>query len=73
MHHSFFIHSSVDGHLGHFHVLAIANTNTYIWNLKKQMVLMNLFESSNGDTDIENKTRDMAAGETRRRWEAWRE
>ena len=25
MYHSFFIHSSVDGHLGHFHVLAIVN------------------------------------------------
>ena len=34
---------------------------------------MNLFESSNGYTDIENKITDMAAGETRRRWEAWRE
>ena len=73
MHHSFFIHSSVDGHLGYFHVLAIANTNTYIWNLKKQMVLMNLFESSNGDIDIENKIVDMAAGESTRRWEVWRE
>ena len=40
---------------------------------KKQIVLMNLFERSNGDTDIENKIMDMAAGETRRRWEAWRE
>ena len=26
MYHSFFIHSSVDGHLGCFHVLAIANS-----------------------------------------------
>ena len=25
MHHNFFIHSSVDGHLGCFHVLAIVN------------------------------------------------
>ena len=25
MHHVFFIHSSVDGHLGSFHVLAIVN------------------------------------------------
>ena len=25
MYHSFFIHSSVDGHLGHLHVLAIVN------------------------------------------------
>ena len=25
MYHNFFIHSSVDGHLGHFHVLAIVN------------------------------------------------
>ena len=25
MYHNFFIHSSVDGHLGCFHVLAIAN------------------------------------------------
>ena len=26
MYHNFFIHSSVDGHLGCFHVLAIVNT-----------------------------------------------
>ena len=26
MYHSFFIHSSVDGHLGYFHVLAIVNS-----------------------------------------------
>ena len=26
MHHNFFIHSSVDGHLGYFHVLAIVNS-----------------------------------------------
>ena len=26
MHYSFFIHSSVDGHLGRFHVLAIVNS-----------------------------------------------
>ena len=26
MYHNFFIHSSVDGHLGCFHVLAIADT-----------------------------------------------
>ena len=26
MHHYFFIHSSLDGHLGHFHVLAIVNS-----------------------------------------------
>ena len=25
MHHNFFIHSSVDGHLGYFYVLAITN------------------------------------------------
>jgi len=24
--HTFFIHSSVDGHLGHFHVLAMVNS-----------------------------------------------
>ena len=28
MYHSFFIHSSVDGHLGYFHVLAIVNSAT---------------------------------------------
>ena len=28
MHHSFFIHSSADGHLGGFHVLAIINSDT---------------------------------------------
>ena len=26
MHHGFFIHSSVDGHLGCFHVLAVVNS-----------------------------------------------
>ena len=26
MHHNFFIHSSVDGHLGCFHVLAVVNS-----------------------------------------------
>ena len=26
MYHTFFIHSSVDGHLGYFHVLAIVNS-----------------------------------------------
>ena len=26
MHHIFFIHSSVDGHLGGFHVLAVVNS-----------------------------------------------
>ena len=26
MHHNFFIHSSVNGHLGYFHVLAIVNS-----------------------------------------------
>ena len=26
MYHNFFIHSSVDGHLGYFHVLAIVNS-----------------------------------------------
>ena len=26
MYHVFFIHSSVEGHLGHFHVLAIVNS-----------------------------------------------
>ena len=26
MYHSFFIHSSADGHLGHFHVVAIVNS-----------------------------------------------
>ena len=34
---------------------------------------MNLFESSNGDIDIENKIVDMAAWESTRRWEVWRE
>ena len=28
MYHSFFIHSSVDGHLGFFHILAIVNSAT---------------------------------------------
>ena len=28
MYHNFFIHSSVDGHLGYFHVLAIVNSVT---------------------------------------------
>ena len=28
MYHSFFIHSSIDGHLGYFHVLAIINGAT---------------------------------------------
>ena len=28
MYHNFFIHSSVDGHLGWFHVLAIVNNAT---------------------------------------------
>ena len=28
MYHNFFIHSSVDGHLGSFHVLAIVNRDT---------------------------------------------
>ena len=27
MYHIFFIHSSVEGHLGHFHVLAIVNSD----------------------------------------------
>ena len=26
MYHSFFIHSSVDGHLGHFHIVAVVNS-----------------------------------------------
>ena len=26
MHHNFFIHSSVDGYLGYFHILAIVNS-----------------------------------------------
>ena len=26
MYHSFLIHSSADGHLGHFHVLAVVNS-----------------------------------------------
>ena len=26
MYHNFFIHSSVDGHLGYFHILAIVNS-----------------------------------------------
>ena len=30
MHHIFFIHSSVDGHLGHFHVLAVVNSAAVI-------------------------------------------
>ena len=30
MYHMFFIHSSVDGHLGCFHVLAVENPNTLL-------------------------------------------
>ena len=32
MYHNFFIHSSVNGHLGCFHVLAIANPNSAAMN-----------------------------------------
>ena len=32
MYHSFFIYSSVDGHLGSFHVLAIVNSMNEYWD-----------------------------------------
>ena len=38
----------------------------------RMMVLMSLFDGSNGDADIENRPMDMVGGE-RRRWEVWRE
>ena len=32
MYHSFLIHSSADGHLGYFHVLAIINAGRFFTN-----------------------------------------
>ena len=43
MYHNFLIHSSADGHLGWFHVLAIVNSATV--NTGVQMALAFLFSS----------------------------
>ena len=57
MYHNFFIHSSVDGHLGYFHVIFKINTNmtsvlppvlSVIWSIFSAPVILSLlFESMN--------------------------
>ena len=61
MYHSFLIHSSADGHLGYFHVLATVssaamNTGVHVsfWNLlydagNPKLVLCDNLEGSNGE------------------------
>ena len=39
MYHSFLIHSSADGHLGCFHVLAMINSAPFFFNEKDMNVL----------------------------------
>ena len=81
IYHNFFIHSSVNGHLGGFRALTIVNytkwsmserekqilhINTYIWNLEKWL-LMNL---SSGQ-EWRHRCREWACGPScgRRRWD----
>ena len=35
VYHSFFVLSSVNGHVGYFHVLAVVNS-AYVWNPERQ-------------------------------------
>ena len=65
MYHSFFIHSSVDVHLGGFHVLATVNSGnierqisydiTCMWNLIKNDTNEFFLQNRNWLTDFKNK------------------
>jgi len=44
MYHIFFIHSSVDGHLRYFHVLAIVSTDTMNIGVHESFWIMFFFE-----------------------------
>ena len=48
IHHSFFIHSSVDGHLGCFHVLAIVNSHGHDKMVNTKIRLIIFFTAKDG-------------------------
>ena len=56
VYHSFFVHSSVSGHVGYFRVLAVVNS-AYVWDPEKQYWWTYL-QGSSEDADVVNRLVD---------------
>ena len=72
MYHSFLIHSSADGYLGCFHVLAIINgIETYIISYMKQVASPGSIQDTGCLVLVQRRPRGMVQGGRRERGSGW--